>query len=42
MSNKDSVKEISLVLLDTAKLIEGLEIEDMERFVSLMSKYMAE
>ena len=41
-TNKDSVKEISLVLLDTAKLIEGLEIEDMERFVSLMSKYMAE
>lgn len=40
--NQDALKEISLVLLDQAKLIEGLEIEDMERFVSLVSKYIAE
>lgn len=41
-TDKEAVKEISLVLLDEAKLIEGLEVENMERFVSLVSKYMAE
>ncbi len=40
-SNQDDLKEISRVLLDQAKLIEGLEIEDMEQFVSLVSKHIA-
>ncbi len=41
-NDKDALKDISLVILDEAKLIEGLPVEDMERFVSLVSKYMAE
>ncbi len=41
-TDKDAAKDIALVLLDEAKLIEGIEIEDMERFVSLVSKYIAE
>ena len=41
-NDKDAAKDIALVLLDEAKLIEGLEIENMERFVSLVSKYIAE
>ena len=40
--DQEALKEIALVLLDEAKLIEGLDIEDMERFVSLVSKHMAE
>ena len=40
-SDKVAVKELSEVLLCQAKLIEGLEIEDMERFISLTSKYLA-
>jgi HSP90 family molecular chaperone len=41
-TDKDAAKDISFVLLDEAKLIEGLEVENMERFVSLVSKYIAE
>lgn len=41
-TNDEAIKEIATVLLDEAKLIEGLPIEDMEKFVSLVSKYMAE
>ena len=41
-TDKDRVKEISEVLLGQAKLVEGLPIEDMERFVSLISKNIAE
>ena len=41
-TDKDAAKDISIVLLDEAKLIEGLEVENMERFVSLVSKYIAE
>ena len=37
--NKDAVKEIAEVLLDEAKLIEGLPVEDMSRFVTLTSKF---
>ena len=40
-SNQDSLKEISRVLLDEAKLIEGLPIEDTARFVELATKYIA-
>ena len=38
--DKDSLKEISRVLLDEAKLIEGLPIEDTARFVELATKHM--
>lgn len=41
-SNKDDLKELAEVLVDEAKLIEGLEIEDTGRFVALATKYMAE
>ena len=41
-NNKDELKEIAEVLLCEAKLIEGLPVEDMARFVSLVTKYMAE
>ena len=40
-SNQDALKEISRVLLDEAKLIEGLPIEDTARFVELATKYIA-
>ncbi len=40
-TDKDAAKDISIVLLEEAKLIEGLEIENMERFVSLVSKYIS-
>ncbi len=40
--NQDGLKEFAEVLLDEAKLLEGLEIEDMGKFVSLSTKYMAE
>ena len=41
-SNQDALKEVAGVLLDEAKLIEGLPIEDPTRFVELATKYMAE
>lgn len=41
-SNQESLKEISRVLLDEAKLIEGLPIEDTARFVELATKYIAD
>ena len=41
-SNQESLKEVSRVLLDEAKLIEGLPIEDTARFVELATKYIAE
>jgi molecular chaperone HtpG len=41
-SNQDALKEISRVLLDEAKLIEGLPIDDMSRFVELVTKYVSE
>lgn len=40
--NQDGLKELAEVLLDEAKLLEGLEVEDMGKFVSLSTKYMAE
>ena len=40
-TNQDSLKEIARVLLDEAKLIEGLPIEDTARFVELATKYIA-
>ena len=40
--NKDDLKEVALVLLDEAKLIEGLPIDDPAKFVELATKYMAE
>ena len=40
-SDKDSLKEISRVLLDEAKLIEGLPIDDIARFVELATKYIS-
>jgi molecular chaperone HtpG len=41
-ANQDALKEVAGVLLDEAKLIEGLPIEDPTRFVELATKYMAE
>ena len=41
-SDKDALKEVAGVLLDEAKLIEGLPIDDPTRFVELATKYMAE
>ena len=40
--NQDGLKEFAEILLDEAKLLEGLEVEDMGKFVSLSTKYMAE
>ena len=40
-TDKESLKEVAEVLLGEAKLIEGLEIEDLGRFVSLVSKHIA-
>ncbi len=40
--NKDELKEVSEILLSQAKLIEGLPVEDMARFVELVSKHIAE
>lgn len=39
--NQDELKEISKVLLDEAKLIEGLPVEDISKFVELATKYIA-
>lgn len=41
-TNKDELKEVAEVLLDEAKLIEGLPVEDMGKFVNLATKYIAE
>ena len=41
-TNQDELKELAEVLLDEAKLVEGLPVEDMSRFVELASKFMAE
>lgn len=40
-TDKDAVAELAEVLLDEAKLIEGLEISDMERFIALTTKYIS-
>ena len=40
-TDKESLKEVAEVLLGEAKLIEGLEIEDMSRFVALVSKHIS-
>ena len=40
--NQDGLKELAEVLLDEAKLLEGLEVEDMGKFVALSTKYLAE
>ncbi len=39
--NQDELKELAEVLLDEAKLIEGLPVEDMGKFVCLATKYMS-
>ena len=39
--NKDELKDVSRVLLDEAKLVEGLPIEDTAKFVSLITKFMS-
>lgn len=41
-SNQDGLKEVAKVLLDEAKLIEGLPIEDPAKFVELATKYISE
>ena len=41
-SNQEELKEISRILLEEAKLIEGLPIEDMARFVNLVTKHVSE
>jgi len=41
-TNQDDLKEVAEVLLCEAKLIEGLPIEDVARFVGLVTKYMAD
>ena len=41
-TNRDDLKEVAEVLLDEAKLIEGLPVEDMGKFVNLATKYIAE
>ena len=40
-SDKESLKEISKVLLDEAKLIEGLPVDDIAGFVELATKYIS-
>ena len=40
--NQEALKEVALVLLDEAKLIEGLPIEDPTKFVELATKYISE
>ncbi len=40
-TDKESVKEIAEILLGQAKLIEGLPIEDMDRFISLVAKHIS-
>ena len=40
-NNNDELKEIAEVLLMEAKLIEGLPIEDMSKFVEKVTKYLA-
>lgn len=40
--DKERVKELSVVLLDEAKLIEGLPIEDISKFIELSTKFMSE
>ncbi len=39
--NPDEVKEFAEILLCEAKLIEGLPIEDMDKFVSLVAKHIS-
>lgn len=39
--NKDETKELAEVLLCEAKLIEGLPIDDMSRFIELSTKFMS-
>ena len=41
-NDKDALKEIAEVLLTEAKLMEGLPVDDMGRFVELATKYIAE
>ena len=41
-SNQDELKEIAQILLDQAKLIEGLPIEDIDKFVSLTAKHISD
>ena len=41
-TNQDALKDISRVLLEEAKLIEGLPVDDMARFVELATKFIAE
>lgn len=40
--NQEAVKEIAQVLLDEAKLMAGLPIEDVDKFVNLSTKYLAD
>ncbi len=40
-TDKEAVKEISEILLGQAKLIEGLPIEDMSRFITLVAKHIS-
>ena len=40
-SDQDALKEISRVLLDEAKLIEGLPIDDIASFVELATKHIS-
>lgn len=41
-NNKDDLKQLAEVLLDEAKLIEGLPVEDMSKFVEYSTKFMAD
>ena len=41
-NNENDAKELAQVLLGEAKLIEGLPIEDMGKFIELATKFMAE
>lgn len=40
-TDKDALNELAQILVDEAKLIEGLPVEDMSKFVELVSKYLA-
>ena len=40
-NDKDELKEVARVLLDEAKLIEGLPIEDPAKFVETLTKLIA-
>ncbi len=39
--NQDELKEVAIVLLNEAKLVEGLPIDDPSNFIALITKFLA-